>query len=123
MDKSKRYAVAGGYISNGAFIPHAHGDMARAGAAKRLTDPAPAFGQKRQTKGSLHPYAHGQAVDDEVSDKLHAGKQVPAHPGMASHTSRGAEANGFDTLRKATDPQCFDHADDKWHALPSAMKR
>lgn len=122
MDKTKRYAVAGGYISNGAFIPHVHQNMARAGAPKRLDPVLTVPGQKRQTKPS-HEFAHGAPLDDEPNSKLSAGKQVAIHPGMKSRQQRGAEANGFDTLRKAGDPQCFDNADDQCRALPSAMKR
>jgi hypothetical protein len=108
MEKSKRYAVAQGYItSTGAFIPHGHRDLARAGKAKALTAPAIVAGQKRQTKPS-HEFLHGQALDDETCDKLHVGKQVPIHPGMKSRSARGKEADGFDVLRKASDTKNFD---------------
>jgi hypothetical protein len=123
MKKSKAYAVAGGFLSsNGFFTPHAHGDIARAGAPKRLTDPLTVPGQRRQTKPS-HAFIGGAALDDEVCDKLHVGKQAPLAFGMKSSQQRGAEANGFDTLRKTTDPTCHDNADDQCRSLPSAMKR
>lgn len=122
MDKSKRYAVAGGYLIGGAFVPHAHLDIARAGKAKRSDPVLTVPGQKRQTKPS-HEFAHGAPLDDEPNIKLSEGKQVPVHPSMKSREQRGAIADGFDTLRKAGDPQCFDNADDQCRALPSAMKR
>jgi hypothetical protein len=122
MDKSTRHAVAGGYLINGAFVPHSHRNLARRGAPKRLDPINPVPGQKRQTKPS-HEFLHGAPLDDEPNTKLALRKQVEIHPGMKSNQQRGAEANGFDTLRKASDPQCFDHADDKCKALPSAMRR
>jgi hypothetical protein len=122
-DKNKKYAVAGGFVVGGnAFVPHAHGDIARAGSPKRLTDPLTVAGQRRQTKPS-HEFLHGAPLDDEPNAKLSAGKQAPIHPGMKSQRERGAVADGFDTLRKASDPRCFDNADHKCKALPSAMKR
>ena len=126
MDKSKKFAIAQGYVMNGVFFPHAHLDIAREGRkAKRLTDAPPTFGAKRAQKGDLAPYHHGVALCDTPNTvgKLSEGRQVPTHPGMRSRVARGAEANGFDTLRKATDPQCHDNADDRCHALPSGMKR
>lgn len=59
--------------------------MARDGAPKRLTDPAIAPGMKRATSGGLHPYLHGQAVNDKALEKSWSGKgNVPVHPGMTS---------------------------------------
>jgi hypothetical protein len=58
--------------------------LARTGAPKLTQDTfAPVPGQKRATEGELHPYLHGQAVDDAVPVKSYAGpdKQVPIHPG------------------------------------------
>jgi hypothetical protein len=89
MKKSATYAVPGGMLSsNGFFVPHSHGDMARAGSPKRLTDPKLAGGMHRVTEGKLHPHLHGQAVDDETADKLCHGKgNVPTHPGMKQMVS------------------------------------
>jgi hypothetical protein len=57
----------------------------------------------RATTGTVHPYLHGQAVDDETCDKLHVGKQVPIHSGMTSKTleHRGKDGDGFEHLQKA----------------------
>ncbi len=68
----------------------------RNGAAKRLTNPAPAFGMQRQTKGALHPHLHGRPIDDETADKLcSTGQNVKTHPGMFSHS----KSNAGDRLR------------------------
>jgi hypothetical protein len=126
MDKNKKYAVAGGYLIGGAFVPHAHLDVARAGKAKRSDPVLTVPGQRRQTKAS-HLFQHGAPapLDDEPNTvaKLSEGRQVPVHPSMKSRQQRGAEANGFDTLKKASDPTCHDNADDQCRSLPSAMKR
>jgi cytochrome c5 len=75
--------------------------MARDGAPKKLTVAAPVVGHKRQTSGDLHPYLHGQTVDDSVPQKSHT-KPVPVHPGMASHTDRGENiGNGPAVLHDA----------------------
>lgn len=122
MDKKRSYAVAGGHICNGAFLPHAHGDLARAGSPKKLNPQIASHGMARQTDGkALSPYHHGVKLCDEpnTAGKLSEGKQVTVHPSMKSQTA----GNGFDVLRKATDPQCFDNGDAKCHSLPNAMKR
>ncbi len=61
-------------------------NLARAGSPKKLTDPAIAHGQKRQTKGELHPYLHGQSVDDEpnTTKSYEDCKPVPVHSGMTN---------------------------------------
>jgi hypothetical protein len=113
----------GGVMSNGAYIAPSHKNMARAGAPKKLDPVTPVPGMVRQTRPSAE-FLHGAPLMDEPNTvaKLSEGKQVPVHSGMKSAGERGAEANGFDTLRKASDPKCFDNADDQCKALPSAMK-
>jgi hypothetical protein len=122
-EKMAKYALpGGGVMSNGAYIAPSHKNMARAGAPKKLDPVTPVPGMVRQTKPSAE-FLHGAPLQDEPNTpKLREGKQVPLHPSMKSDQQRGAEANGFDTLRKASDPQCFDNADDQCKALPSAMK-
>jgi hypothetical protein len=95
MQKSKSFAVAGGMIRNGVFLPHPHGDLARAGAKKSLTSPAITHGMVRQTKGTQSAYHHGVAVQDEpMTVKTGCtGKSVPIHNGMRTKTpeARGAD--------------------------------
>jgi hypothetical protein len=77
---------------------------ARNGAAKRLTNPAITHGMSRQTTGDVHPYLHGQSVDDEVNDKNFVGKgNVETYPGMFSHPK--SNIVGVDRLRGQHDPQ------------------
>lgn len=80
-------------------------NIARDGAPKRLTAPAPGPGMHRVTTGGLHPYLHGQSVDDSTCDKLCMGKQVPVHSGMGSKTmsTRGTDGDGFGHLQTASD--------------------
>jgi hypothetical protein len=97
MSKTK---VAGGVITNGIYRPYgqAHKNFARNGAPKRLTVPALATGMHRATQGELHPYLHGQAVDDETADKLCHGKgNVPAHPGMKQSYHGAVSTSGYST--------------------------
>jgi hypothetical protein len=65
------------------------------GKPKNLKAPETVIGQKRQTAGALHPYLHGQAVNDETADKLchNEAKSFPIHNGMGSETPdhRGAD--------------------------------
>ena len=71
-------------------------NLARDGAAKRLTTPAITHGMVRQSAPS-HAYLHGQAVDDEVNDKNFVGKgNVETHPEMFSHpkSNRGDRLRG-----------------------------
>jgi hypothetical protein len=69
--------------------------IARDGAAKKLTTPQPVVGQKRATTDDLHPYLHGQAVDDSVPEKSYSGKQVPLHPATPSRKERGEHVEGI----------------------------
>jgi hypothetical protein len=92
-------------LADGSTLAHGQivRNVARDGAPKRLTDPTPGVGMKRQTTGDLHPYLHGQSVDDTASDKLCMGQQVPVHSGMGSKTmsTRGTDGDGFGILGDA----------------------
>lgn len=98
MSKTK---VAGGLLTNGAFIPNlartpygaAHNNFARSGAAKRLHSPAPVIGQRRATTGTQSAFHHGVAVQDEPLTTKLTGRSVPIHNGMGSETPehRGAD--------------------------------
>jgi hypothetical protein len=66
----------------GAAPNTATGTIARTGIDKVLPEAPIAHGMTRQTKPS-HEFLHGQAVDDEVADKLSAtGRNVPTAYGM-----------------------------------------
>jgi hypothetical protein len=95
MDKSKSFRVADGVIRNGQLIKDSHANMARAGAPKAVTVPALAYGQTRQTQGTLSPLHHGVAIQDEpmTTKSGHTGKAVPIHNGMNTKTpeARGAD--------------------------------
>jgi hypothetical protein len=74
----------------------------RNGAPKALTNPAIAHGMPRQTKGELHPYLHGQAINDEVDDKVHVGNgNSPTAFGMVTQP----KSNAGDRLRGVHEPQ------------------
>ena len=66
-----------------------------------VNEPAIAFGMKSQTRpGGVHPHLHGQAINDEVDDKLHIGKgNVPTHSGMRT----SPKSNAGDRLRGTHD--------------------
>jgi hypothetical protein len=66
----------------------------RNGAPKRLTDTATTPGMTRQTSSDLHPFAHGQAVNDEPLQKTYEGKEVPIHTAMTSRADRGQHIPG-----------------------------
>ncbi|MGY2983822.1 hypothetical protein [Bradyrhizobium sp. USDA 4508] len=84
--------VPGGYISNGQLYHAAH---ARKGAPKNIATPEIAHGQKRQTKGALHPWAHGQAVDDTVLEKkFRTGAPIPPHPDQMASRARARGDRG-----------------------------
>lgn len=110
MNNSKGIRVAGGVMRNGALFTNGHnahldprrenrsaapGLFRLDGAPKRLTDPAPAHGQKRRTKGALSAYHHGVTVQDEpmTTKPGHTGKAVPIHNGMGSATPEHRGAN------------------------------
>jgi hypothetical protein len=44
--------------------------IAREGAAKKVATPQPVAGHKSQVKGDVHPWLHGQTLDDEKSRAL-----------------------------------------------------
>lgn len=69
-------------------------NIARDGAPKNiLTDNVPVKpGMVRQTSGDLHPYLHGQALDDSAPDKHFIGKEVT--PLMRSRPERGQHTPG-----------------------------
>lgn len=79
MNKPIRFAN-GNRIANGQL------SLARDGSRPKHTGPVPlSHGAKRQTRANLHVYVHGQAVDDEVADKLSQnGRSVPIHDGMGT---------------------------------------
>ncbi len=61
-------------------------NIAREGAEKKLTTPAIAHGQKRQTAPS-HDWLHGAPIDDEPNTPLAPKSyesRVPIHPGMTN---------------------------------------
>jgi hypothetical protein len=99
MSKTK---VAGGLLTNGAFLPNlartpygaAHNNFARSGSrAKRLDTPAPVIGQRRATTGTQSAFHHGVAVQDEPLTTKLTGRSVPIHNGMRTETPeyRGAD--------------------------------
>lgn len=63
-------------------------NLARDGAPKKLTDPAPVKGHRRVTKGEPAAYHYGVSVDDtpNVPLKRHE-KPIPAHDHMANASS------------------------------------
>jgi hypothetical protein len=73
-------------------------NIARSGAAKKLTDPAIKEGMTRQTSGEPHPSLHSQPIDDEVPQKSYVGKEVPlnpgTHPSLTKSTQRGNRIDG-----------------------------
>ena len=74
----------------------------RNGAPKRQAAPAIAHGMKRATKGELHPYLHGIAVQDEPNVPLKSyQKPVAVHPGMVTNP----KSNEGDRLRGKHDPE------------------
>jgi len=75
-------------------------NLARDGAAKRLTVPKISPGMVRQTVGDLHPFAHGQALDDTPLQKSWEGRgNVPTHPNMTTEP----KSNAGDRLRGTHD--------------------
>ena len=68
----------------GAAPNSAMGTIARTGMDKIFADVPTAFGMKSQTRpGGVHPTLHGQAINDEVDDKLHmTGRNVQTAYGM-----------------------------------------
>lgn len=52
-------------------------NIARDGSAKRIVDAPIKPGMTRQTKGDLHPYLHGQAVDDEPNSAIIKSHEKP----------------------------------------------
>jgi hypothetical protein len=72
-------------------------NVARDGAPKRIVDAAPVPGQRRQTTGDLHPYLHGQTVDDEVPEKSF-GTAAPIHPATPSRKDRGQHVEGLGSV-------------------------
>jgi hypothetical protein len=137
--KKNSHKIAGGFLTHGALIRDpklapslygaAHGNMARAGAPKRLTSPAPAYGQKRQTAGPLHPFLHGQAVNDETAGKLCHGKSSAIHNGIGSESPehRGADYgldHGSTILQRGGTLALDKHGDVRPGQLPNpATKR
>lgn len=84
--------VAGGTVAHGQFFQKPN--IARDGGRAKNTDTVPtAFGQKRQTRaGGLHPWAHGQVLDDEpMAKSFHAGKSVAIHDGMGTSAKHAHE--------------------------------
>ena len=72
----------------------------RNGAAKRLTNPAPVFGQRSRIAPS-HEFLHGAPLNDEPLQKTWQGKgNVPDGFGMRRRTA-GETATGSDVLRAA----------------------
>ncbi|MGY3584329.1 hypothetical protein ACVIGB_006613 [Bradyrhizobium sp. USDA 4341] len=65
---------------------HVGSDVARSSQSKTFGPVEIAHGQKRRTKGALHPHLHGQMIDDETDTKLHLNaKTVPVAHGMITH--------------------------------------
>jgi hypothetical protein len=81
--------------------PASAGDLARSGAAKRLTDAQPGVGQKRQTSGEMHPYQHGQTVQDESDKTPSHEKTIPVHPGMTDAQKSVVSASAGSILTDA----------------------
>jgi hypothetical protein len=76
----------------GAAPNTATGTIARTGIDKVLPEAPIAHGMKRVTTGDLHPYLHGQAINDEVDDKLHmTGKNVPLAYGTKATLAQFAD--------------------------------
>ena len=127
MDKSKSYRVAGGILRNGVLVRDAHQNIARAGADKKLTSPAPAYGAVSPKAGPLAFVGGKRPLDDEPNDKL-TGKSSPIHNGMGSETPehRGADYgldHGSSILQRAGSRSLDKHGDVSPGQLPPAPKR
>jgi hypothetical protein len=84
--------------------------IARTGAPKRLTDPAPVHGQTRREEKGGHPLlpGHTRPLDDEPLQKHFLdGKSAPINPGTSFSKTRGERGtdkgpdHGSDILREA----------------------
>jgi hypothetical protein len=64
----------------------------RDGAPKNIAEPAITPDMKRQTSGELHPYLHGQTLDDSAPDKRTA--PVTPHSATPSRADRGKHIDG-----------------------------
>jgi len=94
---ANEYRFKDGVMSNGHFLPDKN--LARDGAAKKLTNPRPVVGHRSRIKPS-HEFLHGQAVDDNCPTKKFQDRgNVETHPGMP------AEYSGADFLRGTHDRQ------------------
>jgi hypothetical protein len=69
-------------------------NIARDGAAKSIVAAPVKPGMTRQTSGDLHPYLHGQTVDDEVPAKSHT-SAPPIHSATPSRALRGEHVEGL----------------------------
>jgi hypothetical protein len=91
----KAIKIPGGRLQNGQYFPrkenpmsNPHYNIARDGAEKRTVAAPIKPGMVRATKGDLHPYLHGIAVQDEpnVGLKSHE-RPIPVHDHMANSRS------------------------------------
>src|SRR5579872_6280979 len=83
-------------FANGNRISNGQMTIGRDPRKPKHTGPVPiSHGMKRQTTGALHPYAHGQALDDEpMAKSFDTGRSVPIHDGQATHM-RTAHERGW----------------------------
>src|SRR4051812_49018515 len=63
-------------------------NLARDGGAKNIADAPIKPGMTRQTHGDLHPYLHGQSVDDEPMQKTYE-KVTALHPATTPKQAAG----------------------------------
>lgn len=76
----------------GPTYQHVGSDIARSGRSKHFEASPVTPGMRRATQGDLHPYLHGQAVQDETADKLsQTGRSVAIHDGMGTHRASAHE--------------------------------
>src|SRR5579872_5219793 len=80
-------------FANGNRIVNGQLNLARdGGKPKKVGAVAITHGMKRVTTGALHPYAHGQAIDDEPMEKsFNTGRSDPLHDGQATHMNSAHE--------------------------------
>ena len=141
----------GGVLVNGQFheLPktpagpnyqHVGSDIARKSMRDKRSYTQPvevAHGMRSRIKPGLSPHIHGIAVDDEppaVKPSLSGDKQVPTHPGMATHLrtahERAAIMQGSPKLKSAStlgrddldDTSHIEHKVSKGASLPASPR-
>jgi hypothetical protein len=79
-------------------------NLARDGAQKNIKAAPITPGMKRQTTGELHPYLHGQCVEDEPLQKTYE-SPATVHPATTAKQRAAVHPNGAaDILSGAVAP-------------------